>query len=419
MSAQEVSFESIGRAGIQPFSTGQGLIAVAVSGGSDSLALLAWADKYARESDHSLLVLTVNHRLRPGSEADAVWVANVAKALGHRARVLEWLEPIGQQEAARQARHKLLAKAAKAEGACTLLLGHTFDDVVETVLIRHRRNRRAKRLAGPVFVSASPVWPAGRNLILCRPLLWQRRAHLRSELRRKGWVWRDDPSNVSPKYERNRVRTFLDRHSMMKARLADTVEKALHERHQFDAATAQLLRSDSSVRIDADGLIRASWDGTHSDTVRAAIGLLIRVASGSDQAARARSLSTALAQLERRGDRTTLAGTWLQRTRSGILIGQDPGEIASLSEQGIWDGRFEADTEARMPAKPHHLVRASMPPSSLWREIVSERLSFETDLMLKLGDEAGCFERFKTPISLTPAPLPTHLQRSEAQVSDS
>lgn len=416
MTAQEVSFEQFGRANITPFSNGHGTIAVAVSGGSDSIALLAWAHKYARASRHELLILTINHGLREASHAETQWVSELAKTLGHRTRILRWSDPIGQQDAARTARHELLAVAAKAGGAETVLLGHTFDDVVETLLMRHKRNRHSNRLAGPLFVSPSPVWPAGRGITICRPLLWQRRAHLRDELRQIGWDWRDDPSNMSPKYERNRIRGFLHRHPKTKARLASSVERALQERHAFDGGVAAWLRAKDTVTIGTDALVRVVWDGDTSKTVLAALGLLIRIASGTDRSPRAHALEISLDKLRSKGDRTTLAGAWLQRASDTLLIGRDPGVSSRAASDQLWDGRFEATSETLLPATSHILVRDSLPPAPTWREILSERLDFETDLMLKAGRAQPDVEVLKRPVSFEAAPLPEHPRQSEAPV---
>lgn len=414
MTAREVSFEQLGKAGIRPFASDGGTIAVAVSGGSDSLALLAWAHKHAHASDHRLLVLTVDHRLRAGSETDAKWVVKFAEAIGYPARILKWTEPVGQQDAARNARHRLLAVAAKACGAEALLFGHTFDDVIETCLLRRRRNRRTKRLAGPAFISPSPIWPAGNGLTLCRPLLWQRRAHLRDELRRNGLVWREDPSNASPKYERNRIRRFLTQHPRTVERLVDPVEAMLTERHTFDRTVAETLKK--GVSVDADSLIRVEWDGISSDVALARFGLLIRIANGSDRTPRAHTLANALDQIPNKGDRTTVAGAWLQRASGGLLIGRDPGAPPHSTSDEFWDGRFELASENVLPATSHILVRDSLPPTPAWREILSARIRFEADSALKSADLQVDVETLKTPISLQQAPPQVRLPQSEDPV---
>lgn len=308
----------------------------------------------------------------------------------------------------------MLAAAAKAGGAEALLLGHTFDDVVETCLLRRRRNRQTTRLAGPAFCSPSPVWPAGRGLTLCRPLLWQRRAHLREELQRIGLVWQEDPSNQSPKYERNRIRRFLTEHPKTLQGLIGTVGERLLERHAFDGMVAQALRE--AVSFDADGLIRADLTGDSSDAELAGFGLLARIANGSDRTPRAQALANAIKQMPSKGDRTTVAGAWVQRARGGFLIGRDPGADVQKTAVDLWDGRFEATQGDCLPEAPHVLVRNTMPQSQAWREIMSERFALEVELMSKAAHLQLDVETLKMPISLEQVPLRAHPPRSEAPV---
>ncbi|HEV2918979.1 MAG TPA: tRNA lysidine(34) synthetase TilS, partial [Actinomycetota bacterium] len=118
-------------------------VAVAVSGGADSLALLHALRALAGPRGWRLAVLTVDHGLRPGSAADAAFVADHAKALGLPARVLTLapadLEPhrgAGPEAAARAARYGALWPAADELGCAWLATGHTLDDQAETVLLQ-------------------------------------------------------------------------------------------------------------------------------------------------------------------------------------------------------------------------------------------------------------------------------------------
>ena len=114
-------------------------LAVAFSGGGDSLALLlltkAWADRAGRR----VLALTVDHGLRPESAAWTQAVAACARRIGVDFRALKWTgeKPItGVAGAARAARHRLIADAARSAGASVILVGHTLDDQWENALMR-------------------------------------------------------------------------------------------------------------------------------------------------------------------------------------------------------------------------------------------------------------------------------------------
>lgn len=172
-------------------------VAVAFSGGGDSLALLlackAWADANGRR----IVALTVDHGLRPESAGWTRWCGDRARRLGVDHRALMWRGPkpsTGLSAAAREARHALLADAARAAGARVLVMGHTADDVFEAALMREA----GSTVPAPRVWSPSPAWPEGRGVFVLRPLLRARRADIRAALSAAGESWIDDPSNADP-----------------------------------------------------------------------------------------------------------------------------------------------------------------------------------------------------------------------------
>jgi tRNA(Ile)-lysidine synthase len=181
-------------------------VAVAVSGGADSLALLHALRVLAGPRSWRLAVVTVDHGLRPGSAADAAFVADHAKALGlpARARTLTPadLEPhrgSGPEGAARAARYAALWPAADELGCRWLATGHTLDDQAETVLLQLLRG------AGPDGLAGMAV----RGGRLLRPLLAVRRSETRAGCAAAGLAWREDPTNADDAPLRNRVRHQL------------------------------------------------------------------------------------------------------------------------------------------------------------------------------------------------------------------
>jgi tRNA(Ile)-lysidine synthase len=185
--------------------TGDG-VAVAVSGGADSLALLHALRTLAGPRGWRLAVLTVDHGLRPGSAADAAFVADHAKALGLPTRVLTLTagdldphRPAGPEAAARAARYAALWPAAGELGCDWLATGHTLDDQAETVLLQLLRG------AGPDGLAGMTV----RTGRLLRPLLGVRRADTHAACTAVGLTWREDPTNAEDSPLRNRVRSQL------------------------------------------------------------------------------------------------------------------------------------------------------------------------------------------------------------------
>lgn len=183
-------------------------MALAVSGGSDSIALMRlakdWTDSHHPEL--KLTVLTVDHGLRPEAAEEARRVGVWASDLGLPHHVLAWEGPkpeSGLQARARKARYGLMAGWCRQNEAGLLLTGHTLDDQAETVLMRLERSLSPGSLAG---IAAQGNW---EGFPLYRPLLRARREALRDYLNALGQGWVEDASNADLRFERVRVREAL------------------------------------------------------------------------------------------------------------------------------------------------------------------------------------------------------------------
>ncbi|MCF6328677.1 MAG: tRNA lysidine(34) synthetase TilS [Henriciella sp.] len=352
-------------------------VALAVSGGSDSMALMHIVARWAVKPRRKICVLTVDHQLRPEAATEARIVAEVAAALGLDHQILTWASPRAGQAAARDARHRLLAEATWLLGAKTLLLGHTFDDLIETILIRKRRNAPRTLLAGPMPAAPSPVWPQGRNLTLIRPLLNIRRQALKDELQSRDLSWVDDPTNDNPAYERVRVRQFLSRHPRLASMMGPIATALLAQRETYDAQLGQALLDTRTVQVEASGLIQVDLTRIDPPITPRMIAILLRIAGGHNLPPRAEAVGELIAALQQPGERRTLAGAWVQRSKTGLLIGRDPGEVRGERSPNIWDGRYVRDDNAALPDEMPILLREARPPGSDWRSVIGERIAHE------------------------------------------
>lgn len=343
-------------------------VALAVSGGSDSIALLWLAHEWARRRGRQLLVLTVDHQLRAASGSEALDVARLVETLGHQHQTLVWRAPNPSQNAARHARYGLMATYLQENGADCLLTGHTFDDVLETAVLRRRRGVRSASIAGPSLAAVVPAWPAGRSITLLRPLIHSSRSELRAHLRAQNSGWVDDPSNENLKYERVRVRQFLARHPALFQIASNFVMRVQHQRAE---AQSQLAHEILKVSVHGDGLM----DTGPAQLSSQLLTLLARCASGTSDDPRGGAVAQLLETVNAPGMRQTLGGAWFQKTATGYLVGRDPGSsLAAKSD--LFDGRFERALEVELPMNGamSFLVRQSAPPDPHWREIISERL---------------------------------------------
>ncbi|MCB9833775.1 MAG: tRNA lysidine(34) synthetase TilS [Planctomycetes bacterium] len=224
-------------------------IALAISGGADSMALLAAAR--ARAGDDPRLgaawVLHVDHGLRPGSAAAARTVVALAESLGFRARILEIADRPPEQgsiEAWARARRYALLEGAMAElGLDLLLTAHHRDDQAETVALALMRGAQAGGLAG--MAPLRPLSSAGR--LLGRPFLDQSRARLADYLRGTGLHAIDDESNRHLGPRRN-----LIRHLVLESATGPSVDRLLDLGRRAAAAEARLRRW-AEARLDPPG----------------------------------------------------------------------------------------------------------------------------------------------------------------------
>lgn len=219
-----------------------GKLVIALSGGSDSTALLTLVrDVFsARGEGGRLLAVTVDHGLRPESADEARRAGALCAALGveHAIRRWEGEKPAsGLQAAAREARYRLLAEAA---GGGIVLTGHTLDDQLETVAMRQARGP-GRGLSGiaPATLYEGRTW-------FVRPLLARRRADLRAHLTAAGLSWIEDPSNRDPRFERVRVRESAGHGAADDA----AVRAAFDARCAESAKAAALLRDGNVWRFD-------------------------------------------------------------------------------------------------------------------------------------------------------------------------
>ncbi len=204
-------------------------LAVALSGGGDSLALLHLTVDWARPAGRPVLALTVDHGLTPQSPRWTAEAGVKAVALGADWRGLTWEGPkpaTGLQAKARAARHALLAEAAREAGAKVLLMGHTRDDVLEGDLMRAADTPGLGRLRD---WSPSPAWPEGRGVFVLRPLLAVSRNALRDDLSMRGADWFEDPANADSRFARVRARIALNTAHPGGSRDPETAARALSE----------------------------------------------------------------------------------------------------------------------------------------------------------------------------------------------
>jgi len=181
---------------------------LAVSGGPDSLGMLAAFARW-RESVPAvpaLHVATVDHGLRPESASECALVEQAADRFGLPSRTLRWQgdkPATGLQEAAREARYRLLGAHAQALGATSVVLAHHQDDQAETVIMRLVRG------SGPLGLKGMAAVSERDGVQLLRPFLFVPKARLAATAAAAGLAPVEDPSNRDPRFTRTRIRRVM------------------------------------------------------------------------------------------------------------------------------------------------------------------------------------------------------------------
>ncbi len=330
-------------------------LALALSGGRDSVALLKLCAGYARARGLSLCAYTVDHGLRAEAADEARRAGEWAKAAGAAHRILRWSgdkPSAGVQAAARQARYRLLIEAAQEDGCGALMTAHTLDDQAETLFMRLARSAGPKGLASMREESLVASGP-GAPVRLLRPLLSFSRGEITRWLEGEGQDFVDDPSNDDPAFERVRVRALL-------AALGEQdilTAKALGETARRMAAAADRLAKAEDDLFDHSGGCFYGWGGISLDRwdpqASGAAGLarrLVHAAGGGAFAPNEDAAAEAFAGAVSTGG-GALAGALLRRWKGRFWVVREPaallgraGEAAAAPEplQGalLWDRRF-------------------------------------------------------------------------------
>jgi len=326
-------------------------IALAVSGGADSTCLLVtFADWRVRSGwTGQCEVLTVDHQLRPESRQEACFVQALCAASGLPCTVLDWSgekPSSGVQEAARDARYRLIADHIATSGAEVLLVAHHRDDQAETFLDRLTRGSGLAGLSS--MAQDERNGPFGLRLI--RPFLDVPKEQLIATLKDREQRWCEDASNANLKYKRSRLRTIsslLAAEGLSADRISTTVRQLRRARTALDAALAQIFMEH--VEEHSAGPLRinslAYSDQAEEFRLRLLIAMIERV-TGQAHQPKLRQIE-ALDQwiLSQKTGRKPLGGAMFELKDPAILVWKEVGREAPVTLEkvtgtGSWDNRF-------------------------------------------------------------------------------
>ena len=318
------------------------VIGIAVSGGSDSLALLHILAIAAPHFGINLRAATVDHGLREGSAQEAAEVAKVCQHLGIAHETLLWKHDavVGNlQDQARRARYALLADWAQRSGVSDVMLAHTADDQAETFLMGLARAAGLDGLAG-----MRDTWRQG-GVRFSRPLLAVCRADLRSFLTRRGVAWMDDPSNDNDRFMRTKARRALKALKPLGItvdRLTTTITNLAMAQHGLTQAAYDVWQRIGRETAGALHLPSRDLRFAGPEIERRLLLAAIKWFSGADYAPRAHKIMTLeMAIVERRD--ATLGGCRFRMKDKQLTILREAKAVQGLEcrTTEIWDKRWQ------------------------------------------------------------------------------
>ncbi|UNF48459.1 tRNA lysidine(34) synthetase TilS [Bartonella krasnovii] len=373
-------------------------VILAVSGGSDSLALMFLVKEYLDTLSVPLeiIAVTVDHQLRKESAREAETVAEICHDHHIKHITVRWegKKPKTHIAAsARIARYNLLVQEAQKQGASLIMTGHTLNDQVETYQMRSQRLQKSRESwrgdAGATrngfstggFASALCGGAMGdedharktreniaekndgvlerglscipreallhRKVRLIRPLLGVKRQILRNYLSIQGKVWIDDPTNEDRNFERVRVRQSLSPQKL--ADIAQKINQAALRRRQHAQNIADLILAlDITVQYGRCFIVKPAPLLHKHTCFPFVVGLFAVLMGGGFYLLPAKKLSTLVQKLclhssEKR--RFTYAGCVIEYNKDGIALwreGRNMKEVLVGPEETLmWDGRYQ------------------------------------------------------------------------------
>ena len=345
-----------------PFIVGRTVL-IAVSGGSDSVALMRLCAAAARDTiGPRPFVATVDHGLRHGSRAEAMEVGVWARQCGLAHAILPWegqKPATGVQERARTVRYALLVAHACQIGASVLLTAHTLDDQAETVLMRLSRGSGLAGLAGMRLLSQRD------GIAHARPFLGVQKARLVASCAANRWPFFDDPTNADPQFARTRWRKLaplLAKEGLTAARLAKLAERAGAVEEALDAKAAQAFalslidQSSGTVALDLAALTRSEPREIVLRVFARALDKA-RGAAPSTLQIRLQRVEAAVAALRA----AVMQGRSVRRSLAGTVLSYDGERVLTLSREADRQRGRRGRASSRAATTAHSRHRTAFP----------------------------------------------------------
>lgn len=327
---------------------GKEKFAIAVSGGSDSLALSVLAKLYSLENDNDFIALIIDHKLRKESADEAKQTYKNLTQNKIKAKILTYRgEKFSSniQKKARDLRYDLFEKYCTKNKIKFLILAHHQDDLIENFYIRLIRGSGIKGLT-----SLKNVFEYSKNFHLLRPLLNFNKEELLNITKKSYSSWVEDRSNKNDKFLRVRIRKMqykLQKEGFDPKRIIKTIENLNTAK---DSLEFYIFKSEKKyLKFYKEGYAKLKssiFNNEAQEVIFRVIIKAIHFVSGEYYPPRSDSLKTLMKNLSTKSFKSsTLGGCLIKKDKSIISFFREDRNIISetlnkIKQKKKWDDRF-------------------------------------------------------------------------------
>ncbi|MCE2992593.1 MAG: tRNA lysidine(34) synthetase TilS [Alphaproteobacteria bacterium] len=337
-------------------------VAVALSGGPDSMFLCIKLHEWAKDQSIDVIAIIVDHKLRPESTTEANTVSDFIHSYGIKSQILTWAHgdiKSNIQAKARSARYKLLTDYCKDNGINNLFLGHTLDDQAETIMMRIFRGTGIEGLKGIAAKSQK------HGVTVLRPLLHTRKHQILDALAKNHISFVTDPSNNNEKFDRIKIRKIL-------AMIYELYHESQAEDifHRFNLLASNCSRSLSYIlkRVDSVIVRHVSYNKKynfalintkvlkmHSEVKLRLFQQILTKVSKTKAPIRLKSLLNLIENISP-NKIMTLAGCEIHLRKEGIIVFQETPKSKSIFiKGGMHHGLITEDALKQLKAAGHKI----------------------------------------------------------------
>ena len=332
-------------------------VAVAVSGGSDSMGLLLLLSDWCKSKDLNLKVVTVNHQLRESAQKECEFVEGVAKGLGWKHQTLYWKNQTqfgNLSKKAREGRYQLMSEWGASLGIDEFFLGHTQNDQAETVLME------LKRKAGVDGLSAMPNTIKRFGVTWIRPMLDFSRCDIQDYLRANNQEWIEDPSNEDCSRTRIKIRKILpvlEDAGITVDSLATVASNLQKTREVLQKLIQQKAEEVISVSKVGEYVFHEDYWGLPEEIRGKLFARVVQFLANDDYKPRQSAVNNCLTRVKKVGSATINNFVIQKDGNNCVRIFRDPKKIRGFVHGNqFWDNRWRVVKKPKMNVRLGNLA---------------------------------------------------------------